>query len=210
MMIEKNKNSGQAITEFLALVLSFCICFLGLLLIMGISIANIEVFNDAKFNADEKAQFADFGNEGDNIATWKYTWFELIKEYIPFLPFDKPSNKVDELTSFKEQFKNPVYSQPDGKYEFNDYTKIEPKIALHFPEEMPANYREAANLIRGTTSNFTENERVFTISDRKYFERQKTYEAFRIILGTDLNKSFNLENNRSNTVYMPAMKVLEK
>ena len=199
--------------ELLVLMLSFCICFLGLLLIMGISISNISVFNDAKFEADNNAQFAAFGNEGDSISHWVYTLFELTGQRIPFLPFDKPStSQDDDFTEISEQLKDPQYSEPQAEkpYEFNDYSKVDVKIADNFPASMPFNYREAANLLRGQTKKNEKDERVFTISDRKYFDRKKTYEAFKIILGTDLTKDFNLENNRSNTVYMPAMKVLDE
>ena len=198
--------------ELLALLLSFCIVFLGLLLIMGISITNIEVFNDAKYEADSQAQYTDFGNEGDSISHWLYTFFELTGQRIPFLPFDKFYTSSDNFDTFSAQLNDPQYSEASDTqpYEFNDYTTAELKIADNFPTAMPGNYREAANLLRGSTNNYTEEERVFTISDRNYFNRQETYDAFKKILGTNLNKSFNLETNRSNTVYMPAMKVLDK
>lgn len=198
--------------ELLVLMLSFSICFLGLLLIMGISISNISVFNDAKFEADNNAQFAYFGNEGDSISHWVYTLFELTGQRIPFLPFDKPSTSLDDdFNEISEHLNAPQYSESGnrGPYEFNDYSKVDVKIADNFPASMPFNYREAANLLRGQTGKYDEGERVFTISDKKYFDRKKTYEAFKIILGTDLTKDFNLENNRSNTVYMPAMQVLD-
>lgn len=211
--MKKKQNSGQAIMELLVLMLSFSICFLGLLLIMGISISNISVFNDAKFEADNRAQFANYGADGDSISHWVYTLFELTGQRIPFLPFDKPSSSLyDDFTEFSEQLKDPQYSEPkqEEPYEFNDYSKVDLKIADNFPMSMPFNYCEAANLLLGQTKKFEKDERVFTISDRKYFDRKKTYEAFKIILGTDLTKDFNLENNRSNAVYMPAMTVLDE
>ncbi|MBR1967361.1 MAG: hypothetical protein IKA22_12210 [Lentisphaeria bacterium] len=208
--MKNSKNSGQAIIEFLTLLLAFCICFLGLILVMGISITNLEVFNTAKFEADEKAYLAETGRDGINIKSWIYTNFPFIQQDIPFLPDDRPTASTRDLDSFEMQFNNKTYSDPKDRYVFNDFKQTNFKIADNFTENISGlSYFETANLLRGRAFIPQNEERVLTINDPQYFDRQKTYAAIRKILGIEIKK-LNLEDNHSNTVYMPAMKILDK
>ena len=206
-MKKRNKQSGQALMELLVLLLSFVICFLGLLLIMGFSIANIEILSDAKFNAEKSAQNVTFGSDGKDIHKWKYTFYEAISEYIPFLPLDEPGGLQNNLDSFNKEFNNELYSNHDDKYAFNDFGAIAPVIANNFPNDTPSFSYQAANLHEGKSNEFYDENNAL-LTDHRYFKRQQIYEAFEKIIGTKL-KDIDLENNHSNTVYFPAMKVLE-
>ena len=207
--MKKSKDSGQAMMEFITLLLAFCICFLGLILIIGITISNVEILNSAKFLADEKAQYTDFGNDGRNVSTWKYTYFSFISQNIPFLAGDNPSDSDFIMDNFSAEFANSQYSNTKNEYKFNDFEKIDIKMQDNFAENISGYAYKTANLLEGKTFKRENDERVITISDPKYFDRQKTYEAIRKILGVELKK-LNLEDNHSNTVYMPAMKVIDK
>ena len=77
---------------------TFLICFLGLVVVMGLSIANIEIFGEAKFNSEQNAQYADYGDAGvrsNDILKWKYTVHDLTSDEIPFLPKDSPVNDTN-------------------------------------------------------------------------------------------------------------------
>lgn len=193
--------------ELLILLLSFAICFLGLIMMMGLSIANVEILLDAKFDSEKKAQFSDFGSDGKEISRWQYTYYEPDNVYIPFLPGDTPGGIQTDLESFKIELNNPYYSTSGTQYQFNDFNVIHPKNAENIGTDTPILSVHAANLHKGTSSDHEEN--IYTISDHRYFDRQKTYEAIERIVGTSL-KNIDLENNYSNTVFYPAMQVFER
>lgn len=209
-MKNRQKQSGQAIMELLVLLLAFVVCFLGLIMIMGFSIANIEIFMEAKYNSERKAQYADNGGDGiSDFKNWEYTKYELIEQPIPFLPKDKPIGTQKSLEKFNTRF-NEKQNEDEKTYTFNDYSKIEPHLSIadNFPLNTPLFSFEAANLHRGKSSDFHDNNNAL-ITDHRYFNRQKTYQSFERIIGVNL-KNIDLEDNYSNTVFFPAMKLLEK
>lgn len=206
--MKKHNESGQAIMELLALLLSLVIVFIGVILIMGLSIANIDILLDAKFHAESSAQYADYGNEGNEISRWHYTEYEAIGKTIPFLPGDRPSSSTHAPINFNEEFNNPLTSNHGDKYKFNTFNVIHPGIANNFAVETPVLSYRAANLLRGKSYDYSD-ENIITIKDTQYFHRQQTYSAFERLIGTSL-KDIDLENNHSNTVYFPAMKVLDR
>lgn len=207
-MKKKNRQSGQALMELLVLLLSFIICFLGLLLIMGMSIANIEAFADAKFNSERSAQNVDHGSDGKDVRRWIYTFYAAINDYIPFLPLDKPGGVHGDLDSFNQEFNNANYSINNGKYLFNDFSRVVTSTSNNFGSSTPPLAYQAANLHEGKSNELQDDNNVL-LTDRRYFQRQQIYEAFEQIIGTKL-KGIDLENNPSNTVYFPAMKVLDR
>lgn len=206
--MKKHNESGQAIMELLVLLLSFSIVVLGVILMMGLSIANIDILLDAKFDAEEKAQYAEFGNDGNEIYRWRYTEYEPIGDYIPFLPGDRPNSLSYNMDGMKNEMNNEFTSNHGEDYKFNDFNVIHPDIALNFGVDLPSLSHKAANLLRGKSYKHTD-ENIVTINDSRYFHRQKTYETFERIIGTSL-KDIDLENNHSNTVYFPAMKLFDR
>lgn len=194
--------------ELLIMLLAFAICFMGLLLVMGLSITNIEIFTEAKFNAEKNAQYLDFGSDGRDIRRWIYTFYEAINDYIPFLPKDSPGGLQTALNSFNFEFNNHRYSTSNDKYTFNDFSVIQPSTANNFAFDTPSFSYQAANLLMGKAYNVGKEQNAL-LTDHRYFNRQKTYEAFELLIGTKL-KDIDLENNHSNTVYMPAMRVIDK
>ena len=60
----------------------------------------------------------------------------------------------------------------------------------------------------GKSSEF-EDEQNALMTDHRYFNRQQMYDAFKRIIGLKL-EDINLEDNESNRVFFPAMKILEK
>lgn len=201
----KNNQSGQAIMELLVLLIAFMVCFVGLLTVMGLSIANIEIFTDAKFDAEQNAIFSDYGNDGHEIYSWHYTPYGDNEVRIPFLPGDKPVAASGTMENFHAEFNNPVYSNLNTEYKFNDFSVIQTDVE-NFGSNTPFLSYLAANLREGRTGNFNSGENIVLVSDRRYFARQKTYDAFEKILGVSLEK-INLEDSRTNKVFFPAMQI---
>lgn len=210
-MMMRNKQSGQAIMELMVLLLSFIICFLGLLLVMGFSITNIEIFLDAKFNAEKNAQFSDYGGDGlknDDFRNWKYTEYAAIDYPIPFLPKDEPVGIQTDLENKKNEFNNPVYSNSGDKYTFNNFSVITPDVAQNIPYDTPSLSYLTANLIKGKSFDF-QDENNALITDKRYFQREQFYDACERIIGIKELKNINLEDNYTNIVLFPALKVLD-
>ena len=178
--------------ELLIMLLAFAICFMGLLLVMGLSITNIEIFTEAKFNAEKNAQYLDFGSDGRDIRRWIYTFYEAINDYIPFLPKDSPGGLQTALNSFNFEFNNHHYSTSNDKYTFNDFSVIQPSTANNFAFDTPSFSYQAANLLMGKAYNVGKEQNAL-LTDHRYFDRQKTYEAFELLIGTKL-KDIDLEN----------------
>lgn len=204
----KRQNSGQAIMELLVLMLLFAVVFLGILLVMGLSVANVEIFLSAKYDAEEDAQFADSGTEGREIYSWRYTYFDITKDRIPFLPKDEANVVQNNLDSFHREFNDSAKSNGGGEYVFNDFSVLgRLNGEENFGANTPSQSYLAANLVRGRENDYGEN--IATIKDTKKFNRQRTYAAFEKIIGVKLD-DLDLENAESNQVFFPAMKVLEK
>ncbi len=216
MITAKKTNSGQATMELILLMLAFLICFLGLVVVMGLSIANIEIFGEAKFNSEQNAQYADYGDGGvrnNDILKWKYTIHELTSDEIPFLPKDMPSADISANGSVMQAIENNLndktYSSDVDKapqeYTFNKFDLNVTGSPVLDISSFNAVYR-SANLLEGKTDY---GENIATIS---VTERSKMYKAIEKILclKSDTLKKIKLEDNVTNRVFFPAMKVSDK
>lgn len=217
MITAKKTNSGQATMELILLMLAFLICFLGLVVVMGLSIANIEIFGEAKFNSEQNAQYADYGDAGvrsNDILKWKYTVHDLTSDEIPFLPKDEPQSLAtggNLMQTIDTNLNDKAYSsdvdEAPQKYKFNEFS-INLTGAPVFDTTAPAFdavYR-SANLLEGRTKY---GENIATIHAS---ERSKMYKAIEKILSLKRERliELKLEDNVTNRVFFPAMKVSDK
>ena len=213
----------------MVLLLSFIICFLGLLIVMGLSLSNIEIFLDAKFNSENSAQFSDFGKSGireKDIKNWTYTEYSYNPNgensvKIPFLPKDEPETSNQWLDNFSNEFKDERIEKKeedkeDPKYKgyyFNNFKSIDITVANNFPAEFESeesNICKAANLHEGRSA--VSGDGNMLMSGDKFSSWHNMYEAIATIVGVNLKdlEDVFVEDNYTNRVFFPAMKILEK
>lgn len=222
MMMKKRKNSGQATMELMCLLLAFLICFLGLVVVMGLSIANIEVFCEAKFKSEQNAENADTGGDGvidSDILSWKYTKYHVRKGKsetvdIPFLPEDAPvsikiSNTMNMIkTRLNAKEDSSTFNNPDPGYIFHDFKlNLTGKEVWDTENKNFENAYLTANLLGGKAAS----GKGIAISSSAE-ERLKMYNAIEKILNLrpEVLYELQLEDKSVNKVYIPAMKVQEK
>lgn len=223
-MKKNNRQSGQATMELLVLLIPFLACFLGLLLVMSLSLTNVEAFIDAKFKAESSANYADDGSDGigRDIKDWKYTDYkhehkdDEIDMKIPFLPKDEPVFADQGLSNFEKEFSDETDNSK--KYKFHNFSKIDISIADNFPIDassggnsvFSASYK-AAKLHEGKSDEIR-GDGDMLMRNIKDFEEEKKYKAFETIIGVNIEdlRDVFVDGNYTNRVFYPAMQVLEK
>ena len=217
--------------ELLTLLIAFAACFLGLLLLMSLSLADIEALLDAKYIAENSAQIKNHSEDGRDIGIdkiWKYSeWLYQDKQKgtkkveIPFLLGDLQYNgKERPIMSFYDKFKDESASEPAGFAENNpewqfkesQYDVVTPVIAENFPNSSDlslVNMHSAAELVKGSTTEINKDKQYVLFQDKRYFNRQKIYQSIEKFVGVKLGK-IRLDEAESNQVYMPVIKVLSK
>ena len=215
--------------ELLTLLIAFAACFLGLLLLMSLSLADIEALLDAKYIAENSAQMKNHSEDGRDIGidkSWKYSeWLYQDKQKgtekveIPFLLGDlQYTGKERPIMSFYNKFNDANASEPAGwaennpEWQFSRYDTVTPVIAENFPadNEMSLyNMHSAAELVKGSTTEINKDKQYVLFQDKRYFNRQKIYQSIEKFVGVKLGK-IRLDEAESNQVYMPVIKVLNK
>ena len=218
-MIKKTKiktkyQKGQAIMEMCICLIPILVVLLGMIVISGLGISNIQAFLQAKANAEIASRNINaVGGAGQTIHSWDYGDPVQDGDGLPFTADDQPVNfsqvNAERNTqAIAEQMLNrPYYSEfPDY---YLDTGSILPQNPFNVPQDMnynyaadiPSNMLAAAALVSGTAN--TNLNTVFTLGADNDETRNIT-PAFTALFGINL-EDIDLASMKANTVYYPAM-----
>lgn len=210
--INKTKTKyqkGQAIMEMCVCMIPILVVLLGMIVISGLGISNIQAFLQAKANAEIASRNINaVGGAGEAIHSWDYS-----DDGLPFTADDEAVNfsQVNAERNTQEiadiMLNRPYYSEYPGY--FLETNSILPENPYNIPQDMNYNYAAdipynmlaAAALVSGKAN--TNLNTVFTLGANNGETRNIT-PAFTALFGIDLD-DIDLESMKANTVYYPAM-----
>ena len=199
---KQNKISsqrGQAIMEMIVIIIALVACIVGMLAVMNLSFANIEILMGRKTDAELEAHNQVYGSSGKEISKWNYTTFgnKSNAVQIPFSPHDVSSRQSGNLVDFQPDINAPEYSDAvNENYVFNDFILFVNEMDINFASTpMYIQGHRAANLHKGNAHKFGNSNLA-----------QKHLDLANIFLESRVNIS-RIIDSPGNQVYMPSMRV---
>jgi hypothetical protein len=217
MVIVKQMNcqSGQAIAEMCIAMVAIMAVFLGLIFVGGLGISNIQTLLRAKSNVDNYSRSSNpAGYGGDNIYAWDYGSEQRNGDGLAFTVDDQAisnSNAVvdgvplanEGRTLIMAQFENQEYSESvvTAKHIYTPVSDLGDYVQGNYTRNLPEMFLESANL---TSSTGAPDTQIFTINSRQFSAQEinKMKDSFAKLFGVKPD-NIDLQNMRSNTVYMP-------
>ncbi len=213
----KNNERGQAVAEMCISLLAIMAVFLGVIVLAGLGISNIQILMDAKNRAETNRSGATEGlrdifawDYGDNIDVDRDGTPEV--NALPFDADDRPIYAVEHNAQavFASQLNDPRYSaEVDfvpgqyGHYDFFPVSAVDSAGGSNFARNLPGLFAAAAGLV----SNHSDNaEDVYTLRENDFNSREQlnaVREAFYRLFGVDID-TIDLRNIPANQVYLPA------
>lgn len=211
------RQSGQAIVEMCISIVAIMAVFLGLIFLGGLGISNIQTLLRSKSNVENYSRSANpAGNGGDNIYAWDYGGDQRKGDGLAFTIDDQIINNsgaglngvplADEARSlFLGQLENQEYSESlsGAKHIFTPVSELGSYVQGNYSQNMPQLFLDSANL---TSSTAAANSPIYTLNTRQFSaeEVRRMKDTFARLFGVKPD-SIDLQNMRSNAVYMPVV-----
>lgn len=211
----KTKNQkGQAIMEMCVCLIPILVVLLGMIVISGLGISNIQAFLEARANAEIASRnISAVGGAGETIYSWDYGDPVQDGDGLPFTADDQAvnfsqTNAERNTQEIAENMLNRSYysEYPDNFLAASSILAQNPfnvtqDMNYNYAADIPATMLAAAALVSGTAS--TNLNTVFTLGDNNK-ETKNITPAFTALFGIDLD-DIDLASMKANTVYYPAM-----
>lgn len=210
--IKTKFQKGQAIMEVCVCLIPILVVFLGMIVISGLGISNIQAFLEAKANAEIASRNTNaVGGAGNTIHSWDYG---QDGDNLPFTADDQPvtfsqvsaERNTQAIANIQLNMINGSQSmESDAAYNENQYIFVPTSWISttdnNYAGDIPDNMLAAAALVSGTAN--TNLHTVFTLGADND-ETRKITPAFTALLGINL-EDIDLVSMKANKVYYPAM-----
>ncbi|MFA7230217.1 MAG: hypothetical protein WC071_03005 [Victivallaceae bacterium] len=206
-----NQEHGQALVEMCVCLVAIISVFLGLIVVAGLGISNIQTLLRAKTNAEYSSRGGTpAGNRGINIFAWDYGDTNNGGDGIPFTADDQSitASQGNAGSYYQQQFNGQENSesQISNQYTFTPASSLgDYANASNFAKNFPDLFVEAANLTSATGAS---DRGIFTLTTNQNFnsaaQLEALYDTFYGLFGIRLSE-VNLQQMPANTVYMPVI-----
>ena len=208
-------QKGQAIMEMCVCLIPILVVFLGMIVISGLGISNIQAFIEAKASAEIASRNSNaVGGAGETIHSWDYGDPTQDGDGLPFTADDQPVNfsqvnaerNTQAIANIQLNMINDSQSmEPDAPNNGNQYIFVPTSWIStsdnNYAGDIPDTMLAAAALVSGTANSNLHT--VFTLGADND-ETRKITPAFTALFGINL-EDIDLASMKANKVYYPAM-----
>ncbi|MDD5728611.1 MAG: hypothetical protein PHV59_08615 [Victivallales bacterium] len=211
---EMQAQAGQAVMEMCICLIPILVVLLGMIVISGLGISNIEAFLEAKANAETASRLSGAaGGAGEMIYSWDYGDPDNDGDGYPFTADDEPvnfsqANAAGNTYTLADTILNNITGSQSLAAEADDNANQYIFMATssvvndnNFAGNLPQTMVAAAALVRGSPNSGLNT--VFTLNTSNK-EAKNITPAFTALFGLDLS-DIDLVSMRANTVYYPVL-----